>query len=85
MTDWQPMTTAPRNGTAIQARIPGHGSDFIIGPGDDLLDSKGNPCGGWHIVEDQEPPDCWTEGVCWEQNEDGVRSVPPSEWKALKR
>ena len=80
---WQPIETAPRDGTPIQARIPGHGSDNIIAWLDGLLDSEGNDCGGWAFVEDQEQPDCWTDGVCWKVNEDNQRSVHPTHWKSL--
>jgi hypothetical protein len=84
MSDWQPMETAPRNGTAIQAKIPGHGSDNIIAWEDGLLDSDGGHCGGWSFAESQEPPDDWTDGICWEVNEDGKRSTEPTAWKRLR-
>lgn len=81
--DWQPIDTAPRDGTAFQAKIPGNGSDNIIAWAGGLLDGQGEPCGGWQFVEDQEPPDCWTDGICWAVNEDGEPSVQPTHWKAL--
>lgn len=83
MTNWLNMDSAPRDGTAFQAKIPGNGSDNIIAWCGGLLDSKGEPCGGWHFVEDQEPPDCWTDGICWTVNEDGKPSVEPTHWKPL--
>ena len=85
MSDWQSMETAPQDGTAIQARIPGHGSDNIIGWIDGLQDSRDNQCGGWAFMTEQEPPDSWTDGVCWEVNEDGVASVKPTHWKSLDK
>ena len=30
MDDWRSMDTAPRDGTEFRARVPGHGSDFVI-------------------------------------------------------
>ena len=80
---WQDIKTAPRDGTEIQAEIPGHGSDNIIAWTSGLVDSNDNPCGGWSFMEDQEPPSCWTDGTCWDVNEDGVASVRPTRWKAL--
>lgn len=81
--DWQPIETAPRDGTPIQAEIPGNGSDNIIAWVGGYLDSDERECSCWVFVEDQEPPDDWTDGVCWEVNEDGVPSVKPTRWKPL--
>lgn len=78
--EWPSIETAPKDGTVIQARIPGHGSDNMIFWMDGLVDSDFNDCGGWAFAEDQEPPDCWTDGVCWEKNEDGAPSVKPTHW-----
>lgn len=81
--EWLPMETAPRDGTPIQADIPGNGKDNIIRWEFGLLDSKGEGCGGWCFVEDQDYPDCWTDGICWEENEDGNKSVYPVAWKPI--
>lgn len=80
---WRTMDSAPRDGTPIQAKIPGHGADNIIAWASSLLDSEGKDCGGWQFVEDQEPPDDWTDGVCWQVNEDGVASTQPVAWRPL--
>ena len=82
-TGWQPIDTAPKDGAAIQVKIPGNGSDNIIAWLGGLLDAEGNDCGGWQFVEDQQPPECWTNGICWEVNEDGVPSVKPTHWRSL--
>lgn len=83
MTDWQSMETAPMDGTAFQARVPGHGSDFIIARVDGLLGMDGEDCSSWAVVEDQEPPDDWCDGVCWASNSEGNPSTPPDAWKPL--
>lgn len=80
---WQPIETAPQDGTEFQARIPGHGSDNIIAWHEGLLDNEGRDCGTWAFTRDQEPPDSWTDGWCWEVNEGGVPSVQPTHWKPL--
>jgi len=84
MSEWQDISTAPKDGTWIQARIPGHGFDNIIFWMGGLLDCGSNECGGWAFAtEDQEPPDCWTDGICWASNEDGNQSIEPTHWKPL--
>jgi hypothetical protein len=83
MSKWQSIETAPKDGTPIQARIPGNGSDNIIAWCSDLLDSEGQFCGGWSFAEDQEPPDDWTDGICWAVNEDGNPSTQPTHWAPL--
>lgn len=80
---WEPIETAPKDGTPIQARIPGNGEDNIIAFHDGFFNSAGEDCGAWCFVEDQEPPDCWTDGICWEVNEDGTASVKPTHWKPI--
>ena len=81
--DWQPIETAPKDGTPIQAEIPGEGSDFVIAWVHGYYDADFKICGCWAVVEDQEPPSCWTDGVCWESNEDEVPSKKPTRWKRL--
>ncbi len=78
---WRPMDEAPKDGSWIQADICGHAGDNIIAWKTGLVGNDGNECGGWYFVTEQEPPGCWTHGVCWVVNEDGVASIPPTHWK----
>lgn len=80
---WQSMDTAPRDGTPIQVEIPGHGSDNVIAWLWGYLDSDGNYCGAWTVMDEQEPPDDWDDGVCWEVNGDEIPSTQPTRWKPL--
>ena len=82
MSEWMSIESAPRDGTAILAEIPGHGSDCVIAWSGGLLDSNGDECGGWEYLEG-EPPECWTDGVCWEVNAEGQKSMHPTRWKPL--
>lgn len=83
MSEWQDIATAPRDGTTIQARIPGHGDDnmiaWIFG-----VEGENGPCSTWAFTSDQEPPACWTDGWCWAENEDLVPSVQPTHWKTAQ-
>lgn len=76
MSQFRPISEAPHDGTPIQAVIPGNGSDNII-----AWEMLGPDWGGWCFVEDQEPPDCWTDGICWEINENLEQSVQPTHFK----
>ena len=79
--DWQDIASAPRDGTTIQARIPGHGEDNLIAWISGALENESGACGAWTFTDEgQEPPECWTDGWCWTVNEDGVSSVWPSHW-----
>ena len=78
---WRPIATAPRDGTAIQARIPGNGEDNVIAW--TLIEGDEGPIGTWQFVEEQEPPDCWTDGICWGSNDMGQPSARPTHWKPL--
>ena len=82
MIEWSPIDTAPKDGRPVQAKIPGHGSDNIIAWISGLLNADGEDCGAWAFVEDQEPPDCWTDGICWDANDVGQSSIKPTHWKA---
>jgi len=74
---WQPMETAPRDGTPIQAKIPGNGSDNIIRWM--CIDDYWT----WAMVEDQDWPDSWDDGICWASNSSEQPSVLPVAWKPL--
>jgi hypothetical protein len=84
MVAWKDMDSAPRDGREIQVEIPGHGSDNVIAWVDGLLATDGSDAGCWAFSRDQEPPDCWTDGYCWEINEDFKQSVQPTKWKELQ-
>lgn len=81
MNEWQKIDTSPKDGTPIQADIPGHGSDNIIAWSPGFRDKAGASCCCWVFMEDRDPPESWTDGVCWDENEDLEKSVEPTLWK----
>ncbi len=76
---WCPMETAPRDGTPIQAKIPGHGSNNIIQWM--CIDDYWT----WGIVGEHDWPDSWDDGICWASNSSEQPSVLPVAWKPLER
>lgn len=78
---WQPIKTAPTDGTPIQAKIPGHGSDNIIAMHFGFVDDEDRESAAWVYLEEGEAPDSWTDGVCWASNDVGKPSVQPTHWK----
>lgn len=85
MDDFRDISSAPRDGTAILARIPGHGDDNVISYEyiGDCATEDGGLAWGWTFASDQEPPEDWSDGWCWESNEDGVPSTQPTHWKPI--
>ena len=83
MSDWQPIETAPKDGTPIQAHIPGHGDKNIIAWSFGFEDETGEDCAAWFIYDDKKPPKSWTDGVCWASNDDEKPSIKPTHWRPL--
>ena len=75
MAKWQPIDTAPRDGTEILAKIPGYGSGNVISWRWEF------EC--WVVADSLEPPPSWTDGVCWERNAFGEPSVQPTHWRPI--
>ena len=84
MAKWQPIETAPRDGTEILSKIPGYGSGNIIAWQFGFVDSNEEECGCWVVADGLEPPPSWTDGVCWALNEDGEPSVQPTHWRPIR-
>ena len=82
---WHPMSSAPHDGTEIQAIIPGNGQDNVIAYRGGIECDNGQEGFTWQFTRDQEPPDSWTDGVCWVENDDGQPSTQPIAWKHLPK
>lgn len=78
---WRPIGTAPCDGTKFQVRMPGYGEKNLVLWRGGLLTANGEDTSGWHYVAGDREPSCWSDGVCWDQNEDGQPSIQPTEWK----
>ena len=77
---WRPISDAPRDGTelilltldgaALRARWD------TTAEGDD-----GRSIYTWHATVEGAHPRCWTDGVCWAENENNEASDPPVYWQ----
>ena len=80
MAVWKPASDAPPPDKLVEVKTKG-GATFIASLGLGYVDVDENDCCGWAAYREWEAPKCWTDGVCWEQNEDGVPSDPVVAWR----
>lgn len=86
-TVYRPMDTAPRDGQVIRLHMP-DGSSFLAKPISGLVDCDGHDCWSWGTAsEDQDAlaPIDWTDGICWNCNEDGKPSTRPVGWSPAQQ
>lgn len=76
---WQSIKSAPRDGTRVMVKTA-VGRKFLAFYDLGLVDDNENECGGWFEEKEGTAPSCWTDGICWASNGDGVPSDPPVEW-----
>lgn len=86
MTDWQDISTAPRDGTPIEARIVGYSraAQAVISWQNGFINGKDQDCGAWcWELKTSRPPASWTDGVCWESNHNHKPSTRPTHWRPI--
>lgn len=77
---WQSMNTAPLN---VTVEIEAGGMIFPARLlGDAAMTSEEESCDQWVAMTDVYP-DCWSEGACWEVNEDENMSAQPERWRHI--
>lgn len=52
---------------------------------DASLNEDGESCDQWQAVVEGEHPPCWTDGACWESNEDGIPCLWPEAFMPLTK
>ena len=82
MADWQPIETAvgqPILDKRIRIRTA-KGREFDAVCGWFACDESGNDVQAWAEWNEGDAPDCWSDGICWAVNADGVKSDQPTHW-----
>lgn len=75
---WQPIGAAPYN-EAVEVKIGRRKFPAILRP-DASVNEDEKSCDQWQATTDSYPA-CWSEGSCWESNEDGFMSLQPEAWR----
>lgn len=81
MAEWQDIASAPWNEDVLIRTEAGRELIAILGYY--ACDEHGNDCAAWAESLEGDAPNCWSEGICWEVNADGVRSDTPVSWQPL--
>lgn len=80
--EWQSMDSAPKDGRSIRL-LTSEGFELTASWQDGYMNSEGENCACWVADEDSKYPDDWSEGVCWESNEDEIMSQQPTHFQYL--
>jgi len=75
---WEPIETAPKDGTIIEVETAG-GAKVLASWHGGLVGEDGLDAAGWHATDGH--PDCWDDGVCWASNANGEPSDKPIKWR----
>lgn len=85
MSAWRPISGIPdiaKDGRMVRLRAGGREFDASREVG--FMDGDMKDCAAWCARNEYEAPASWTDGVCWEVNEDGRRSVQPTYFAEVK-
>lgn len=78
---WCTIDSAPKDGTEVIVRVPGHG-DYRVRWQAGFYGEDGGGGATWVCFDDRAPV-CWTDGVCWQTNEDDKPSKKPKYWRPI--
>lgn len=75
---WQPLETAPYS-TPVRVKVGGMTLLASLEPNASMSEMD-TACDQWQAVNEGEHPPCWTDGACWESNDNGDCSLQPEAW-----
>jgi hypothetical protein len=79
---WRDIATAPRDTPVIVQTEMGRIFAARLMP-NAAVDDAGETCDAWGAEAADLHPDCWTDGTCWTQNDEGDESDYPTHWMPL--
>ena len=77
---WQPIDSAPV-GRPVRVKTRG-GAELVASLRSGFVNALGKSVFGWVAEDGETYPDCWDDGVCWEENSAGDASDFPVEWQS---
>lgn len=80
---WRDISEAPRDGQTVQVRLVSGMIVYASYEADYCLDSDGALCGQWVCSDELYYPNTWTDGACWQVNENGEISDQPTHFRTL--
>lgn len=81
MSEWQNIESAPMDGRDIAILTAGGFEMLARWEPFGFINADGGDVGSWVASEEGKHPPCWTDGACWESNENEVPSDQPIMWK----
>ena len=79
---WQPIDSAPMDGTEVRLLLKsGRMVKASVQTG--FMNSEENGCACWVCSDEEDCPESWTDGACWDRNEDDKQSDQPTHWAPL--
>jgi hypothetical protein len=79
---WRDISSAPKDGTEVRLLLAS-GNTLNASMQSGFVDSMGRDCMCWVCSEEDHCPESWSDGACWENNENNEQSDQPTHWQPL--
>jgi len=78
---WLALKDAPYN-EVVEVQVGQMTFRAVLRP-DAAMSDEETSCDQWQAAIEGEHPPCWSDGACWENNEDDSSSLPPEAWRPI--
>ncbi len=79
---WRPISTVPISEEPVRLLLES-GRELTASKRPGFTDCNGHDCWLWVCSDEDNYPECWTDGACWERNAADQRSDQPTHWQSL--